>query len=735
MTEQEEQLEGIIHALVYRHKESGFTVLELEAGDELVTVVGEAIDLAVGEEIRATGSYTTHPSYGRQFRAVVFERVLPATASAILRYLAGGAVRGVGPVLAKRIVAQFGDDTLAVMENDPSALSAVRGISPGKAVELGEEYRRILGVRSVMLFLSAHGVDPSTSIAAWKKWGGLTQQMITADPYCLCGQDIGLPFEQADAIAAGLGLDTAAPCRVRGGVLYVLSYNLGNGHVCLPAAKLIETACGLLDVGRDETEEAIAQLREEGALLGETIGGSEYLYLPEQYAAEDYIAGRLQTMISFAGQDRPVDEDELSALEAELGIAYAERQKAAIRSAVDQPIFILTGGPGTGKTTTLNGIITLFERRGMEVALAAPTGRAAKRLSEVTGREARTIHRLLEVDFGSEVGDPRFKRNERNPLAVDAVVVDEMSMVDARLFQSLLKACRLNCRLVLVGDPDQLPSVGAGNVLRDLICSEVIECVHLDEVFRQAARSLIVLSAHAIVSGELPELGRNDADFFFLPRPSQEQTAATVTSLCAVRLPKAYGLSPTRDIQVIAPGKQGGCGTIELNRRLQEALNPPAPNKGEHRFGTGGLLREGDKVMQVRNNYDLVWERPDGEEGLGVFNGDIGVVEMIDKPSRSVFVRFEDRQAVYTFDMLGELDLAYAITIHKSQGNEFDAVVIPLMGKHRRLHYRNLLYTAVTRAKRLLVLVGQRETVAAMVDNDRKTLRYTNLVTRLRSDL
>ncbi|MEG1773770.1 MAG: AAA family ATPase, partial [Oscillospiraceae bacterium] len=418
-------------------------------------------------------------------------------------------------------------------------------------------------------------------------------------------------------------------------------------------------------------------------------------------------------------------------LENELSIQYADRQRRAICSAVDWPIMILTGGPGTGKTTTLNGIITLFERRGMTVALAAPTGRAAKRLAEVTGREAKTIHRLLEVDFGSELGEPKFKRNERNPLPFDAIVVDEMSMVDARLFSSLLRACRTDSRLVLVGDPDQLPSVGAGNVLRDLIDSDVIECVHLDEVFRQAAKSLIVLSAHEIVSGHVPELSRTDSDFFFLPRPSIEQAAATVTDLCVRRLPAAYGLSPTRDIQVIAPSRQGGAGTYELNRRLQEALNPPAPNKSEYHAG-GSLLREGDKVMQIRNNYDLEWQRPDGEEGLGVFNGDIGAIEMIDKPSRSVLVRFEDRQALYSFDMLNELELAYAVTIHKSQGNEFDAVIIPLVGRHRRLHYRNLLYTAVTRAKKLLILVGHRDTVAEMVANNRKTLRYTNLAARLR---
>ncbi len=727
---EQEQLQGVIETVVFHSSETGFTVMELAAGDELVTVVGETMELCCGEEIIATGSFTSHPSYGRQFKAVCFERVMPATATAMLRYLSGGAVKGIGPALAQRIVAKFGDKALEVLENDPARLASIRGISAKKAVELGDAFRHILGVRSVMAFLSTHGIDAGTAISVWKKWGGLSQQTVTADPYCLCEREIGVPFEQADQIAAGLGVETDAPCRIRGGILYILTHNLNNGHACLPIDKLLETACGLLVIGREAAEAGLRELIENGAAVSDEVGGAAFLYLPEQYAAECYAADRLALMLRFPAQEQPVSAEEIELLEEELSIAYADRQRSAIAASVDQPMLILTGGPGTGKTTTLNGIITLFERRAMKVALAAPTGRAAKRLSEVTGREAKTIHRLLEVDFGSEAGTPRFKRNERNPLPYDAVVVDEMSMVDAVLFQSLLKAVRTTSRLVLVGDPDQLPSVGAGNVLRDLIDSDTVACIHLDEVFRQAANSLIVTSAHRIVSGDLPELSRRDADFFFLPAPSFEQAAVTVADLCARRLPKAYGYSPVRDIQVIAPTKQGAAGTIELNRRLQEALNPAAPRKKEHQFGSL-LLREGDKVMQTRNNYDLEWERDDGEEGLGIFNGDIGIIEMIDRSSRSVMIRFDDRRAVYAFDSLGELDLAYAITVHKSQGNEFDAVVMPLVGRHRRLHYRNLLYTAVTRAKRLLVLVGQTDTVAAMVENDRKTLRYTNLSARL----
>ncbi len=730
-----DRIQGVVNDVVYRSEETGFTVLELEAGDELLTVTGQAVGISCGEEVIVTGRFVTHPNYGRQLKADAFEHVMPATAAAVLRYLSGGAIKGIGPVTAARIVKKFGDRTLDIIEKEPERLSQVRGISPQKAESIGQEYTRLLGLRAVMAFLSAHGIEPAAAVALWKKWGALARERIHADPFCLCDREIGVPFERADAIAATLGIEETDGCRVRGGLLHVLTHNLNNGHACLPADKLTDACCRLLGIGSEPVALAADELCERGEAMSETIFGVRYLYLPDQYFAEVYAAERLGMMARFPSQDAAVIPDELTALEQELGIRYAEQQRRAIFTAAEHPIMILTGGPGTGKTTTLNGIITLFERRAMKVALAAPTGRAAKRLSEVTGREAKTIHRLLEVDFGSrERGDLQFKRNERNPLPFDAIVADEMSMVDAALFASLLKAVRTTARLILVGDPDQLPSVGAGNVLRDLIDSEAVACVHLSEVFRQAADSLIILSAHDIVSGRLPVLNRNDADFFFLPSASQEQAAFTVADLCARRLPRAYGYSPVRDIQVIAPTKQGAAGTVELNRALQAALNPPGQNKNEHRAGNL-LLREGDKVMQTRNNYDIEWQRPDGEQGLGVFNGDIGTVEMIDKPTRSVIIAFDDRRSEYAFDMLYELDLAYAITVHKSQGNEFDAVIMPLLGRHKRLHYRNLLYTAVTRAKRLLILVGQADTVAAMVENNRKTLRYTNLAPRLREQL
>lgn len=727
-------IEGTIEAITFRNRETGFTVLELSVNGEPLTVVGESLDLSEGEEVRVTGVYANHPTYGLQFKASCFEHLLPAGSAAILRYLSGGAIKGIGPVLAKRVVDRFGDDTLTVLENDPDRLTTVRGISPQKARDIGDEYRRMIGVRAVMLLLSTHGIAPAIAIAAWKKWGPSSQQMITDDPYCLCDGEIGLSFEQADTLALDLGIGQAAPCRVRGGILFVLTHNLNNGHVCLPRRKLIETTASLLEVSMEETENGLDDLRERGMALGDPIDGEEYIYLPDQYAAETYIAGRIGMMMSFGVPDRPVESEEITGLEEELSITYAALQREAIRTAISSPVMILTGGPGTGKTTTLNGILSLLERRGMTVALAAPTGRAAKRMSEVTAHEAKTIHRLLEVDYGSGGGEVRFKRTERNPLTADAILIDEMSMVDAKLFACLLKAARMNSRLILIGDPDQLPSVGAGNVLRDLIDSQVIPCIHLTEIFRQAAQSEIVLSAHAIVSGEMPTLTRTDSDFFFLSRDSAPDAASTVADLCFRRLPNAYGYDPFNDIQVIAPSRQGGAGTGELNRRLQELLNPPSPQKCETTMN-GILFREGDRVMQTRNNYDIEWKRSDGEEGLGIFNGDIGIITMIDRPSRTVGVCFDDRQVFLSFDQLSELELAYAITVHKSQGNEFEVVVIPLVGRHPRLSYRNLLYTAVTRAKKLLILVGRRQTIAAMVENDRKTLRYTNLALRLRESL
>lgn len=724
-------VEGTVENIVFHSEDTGFTVLEIDDGEQLLTVVGEGVGIEVGEQLRATGYYTTHATYGSQFKASVIERTLPATASAILKYLSSGAIKGVGPALAKRIVDAFGDDTLEVLEKTPERLSEVKGISPKKAIEIEEEYKRIFGIRSVMLFLSKYNIDAVIAIRVWKMWGMLSPDLIKANPYCLCNDEIGVDFPDADEIAVKLELPRNSSCRLAGGVLYVLQRNVYNGHCCIPYDKLVKTAKVLLDCEEDELLEIIERMIEDESLISDTIDKVQYLYLPNMYLAETYVAGRLQMAQQLSHRDSNDYTKDIDELENALGIEYADLQKKAIAIALQKDLLILTGGPGTGKTTTLNGIINMLEKKGLKVALAAPTGRAAKRMTELTGREAKTIHRLLEVDFKDENGRNKFKRNMKNPLQQDAVVIDEMSMIDIQLFESLVRAIRMGCKLIMVGDPDQLPSVGAGNVLKDLIDSEIIEVVHLTQVFRQAAQSLIVTNAHSIVRGELPDLNKKDNDFFFMPEHGTQHAIETVISLCGTRLPKAYGYSSLWDIQVISPTRVGALGTVELNKSLQNVLNPRSPSKTEFKFGAY-TFREGDKVMQIKNNYDIIWRKGDGEEGTGIFNGDIGVIDMIDKPSQSILVKYDDRIAEYVFDMADELDLAYAITVHKSQGSEFEAVIMTLSGYHSKLHYRNLLYTGVTRARKLLIIVGQAQTVQSMVGNDRKTLRYTNLKEFLR---
>ena len=717
---------GTVEAVMFQNPENGYTVMEISYNDDPLTVVGNVVGIAVGEEIKAEGYFINHPTYGRQFKASFIEHIMPERESEILRYLSSGAVKGIGPVLAKRIVSTFGRETLRIMEEEPARLSEVKGITSDKAERIGEEFKNLVGIRALISFLAVYDIDTSFSVAVFKKWGQNAKEFITEDPYCICCEDIGVPFQKADVIADNLGFSSEDICRIKGAVLFVLSHNLKNGHSCIPEDKLIPTTSALLSVDEEKIEPAIDILLDEGRIIKREFKDISYIYLPEQYIAEDYAAGRLSLMLSMGGDWEKTTDEEIEALEEKLNIRYDPVQKEAIKKACDNSIMILTGGPGTGKTTTLQGIIELFGKKNMKVLLGAPTGRAAKRLSEVTGKDAKTVHRLLEVDYGSDVNYPKFIHDEKNPLKADAVIIDEMSMVDIRLFASLLKSLRLSTRLIMVGDPDQLPSVGAGNVLKDLISSGKISCVHLTKVFRQAQKSLIVTSAHLIVKGIMPDLGKVDSDFFFMKRYSPDKCASLVCDLYTRRLPNAYNLNPTADIQVLCPGRQGPTGTIHLNSLLQDAINPPSEEKAQHHFGQY-IFREGDKVMQTKNNYDMLWQRSSGEEGLGVFNGDIGTIKAIDNAGKNMLVEFEDRLCIYPFDLLSQLEPAYAVTIHKSQGSEFEAVIIPLMGSHKKLHFRNLLYTAVTRAKKLLIIAGSEATVAEMINNDRKTLRYTLL--------
>ena len=720
-----ERISGTVDGIVAYKPESGFVVFDLDMQGELVTVVGELGKVEAGEEVSLTGTFASHPTYGTQFRADVCERRLPASATAIRKYLSGGSFKGVGPAIAKRIVEAYGEYTLEVIENTPLELARVKGVSEKLALEINAEYLRAFGARKVMTALQEFGLAAAIAVRAWKKWGTNAIDFIKDNPYLLCDPEIGLDFSEADAIFTKKG-DPHDIRRLKAGIKHVLVHNLDNGHTCLPEESLLAAAAGLLGEA-DEMSDALEQLLDKEDLNEYERNGRRYIYLPALFIAETTAAGRIKMMLmSHEESSSSALDKSIELLEEELGIEYDSLQKRALKNAVQNHVFVLTGGPGTGKTTTLNALIRLLEQQGDEVMLAAPTGRAAKRLSELTDHEAKTIHRLLEVDYSGSDFVPIFRRNERNPLKCDTLIIDEMSMVDSLLFDSVLRALPFHSRLVMVGDSDQLPSVGAGNVLHDLIRSDVLPSIKLDTIFRQAAESMIVTNAHDIVNGEYPYLESKDNDFFFLPRNTEAECAKTVCQLCENRLPKAYGFSPLWDIQVLCPGKRGEAGTWNLNIELQKKLNPPDGKKKEFRHG-GHLFREGDKVMQTRNDYDMTWSKDDGEVGRGIFNGDIGIIEKMDPIGRMMAIRFDDRVAEYPYDSANELDHAYAVTVHKSQGSEFEAVILPLFEANSRLYYRNLLYTAVTRAKKLLIIVGSAKAVMMMVDNNRKSGRFTNL--------
>lgn len=724
-----ERLEGTVNTVTFRNEVSGWTVLELEAYEELVTVVGVLPEVYAGEEVKLQGHWGTHPNFGAQFKAEYMERSQPVSETAILRYLSSGAVKGIGPATASRLVMKFGEKTLQILENEPERLSEIKGISLAKAKAIGEDYSQKFGIREAMVSLSQYGLTPNETMNAWKKWGSSTVDKVRESPYNLCTEGIGISFDRADEIARSMERPADDESRIKAGILYVLRHNFGNGHTCLPLQKVAEVTAGRLGVEEELCFAALSGMIEGMELKEEEFPNGSFVFLPNAHRAESYAAGRIKLMLQFTPPPCSGVNEGISMIEQQMGITFDPLQRSAIDQALNKGLLILTGGPGTGKTTTLNGIIRLLEENGEQVVIAAPTGRAAKRISEVTGKEAKTLHRLLEVEWDQN-DRPVFSRNERNPLDCDAVVVDELSMVDILLFESLLRALRLGCRLILVGDNDQLPPVGAGNVLGDLIDSKLLPVVALTEVFRQASESTIITNAHKIVRGELPELTKKDSDFFFLPAQTPERVVQTVCDLCSTRLPAAYGYSPFAQIQVLCPGRKGETGTVQLNLRLQEVLNPPSAEKREIKVGAA-LFRQGDKVMQVKNNYSIPWTRDDGTEGEGVFNGDIGVLEEVDRASASMTIRFEDRVALYTAEAAVDLELAYATTVHKSQGSEFEAVILPLFSVPPLLSYRNLLYTAVTRAKTLLILVGQARIVADMVHNNRKTKRYSGLKTFL----
>ena len=727
------EMEGSVENIVYHNDSNQYTVLEINCGEELVTVVGTFPYISVGEKLHLYGTWTSHATFGQQFKAEAFERSRPETTSAMLKYLSSGAVKGIGAATAGKIIAAFGDDAIHVIENDPERLATIKGITLKRAREISEEMQRVNGIRDLMAFLGGFGVRPEDAVKVWKEYGADSVACIQEDPYRLCSEKIAVEFTVADKLAESLEYDRANTERVKAGILYVLRHNLNNGHTCLPADKLCAAAARMLGVPQEDAQSALLSLCQSFDAVCENFDGRDFIFLPRQHRSEVYSADRIRMLLkyppeSIVGIDREIEE-----IERAENIQYAEMQKEAIRAALDKGLLILTGGPGTGKTTTLNAIIRILMEKGEAVALAAPTGRAAKRMSELTGVEAKTIHRLLQVDW-DENDNPVFQRNERNPLECDALVIDELSMVDSYVFESVLRALPIGCRLILVGDSDQLPSVGAGNVIGDLIASGVFPTVQLKEIFRQSMESLIVTTAHRIVSGEMPVLNVRDNDFFFMPVDDAHTVSETILSLAVTRLPKRYGYSPVTDIQVLCPGRKGELGTIELNRRLREQINPQAKDKPQMTVN-GTVFRVGDKVMQIKNDYDLPWSRPDGTTGEGVYNGDMGIVTDVDKAAGCMRVMVDDREVLYDFDhAAAELELAYAVTVHKSQGNEFTAVIMPVFPGIPQLSYRNLLYTGITRAKKLLILVGRRSAIVDMVANDRKTRRFSGLMRFLTED-
>jgi len=719
------QLSGTVENITFAKQETGFTVLELNTGDELVTVVGIMPHTVPGEALRVTGRWDVHATFGQQFRADNFERYAPETAGGILTYLSSGIIKGIGKATAMQIIERFGEQSLAVIEREPERLADIKGISKAKAAKISEEFKKQMGIREIMLRLGEYSIKPEEALKIFRLFGVQALVLMEENPYIICAEDIGVEFQRADEIASKLPGKIDPKHRSAAGIMYILRHNLQNGHTCIPREKLVTASAEWLEISADQAEIMIDDLAGQNQIITDSVQDRDFVFLPLLYKSEKYAAQRLRVMLEHPAVPIRAPEAQINAIERVNGITYESIQKQAIITALSSGMLILTGGPGTGKTTTLNAIISILELHELKVLLAAPTGRAAKRMSELCSREAKTIHRLLEVEWVD--GDKSvFGRNERNMLDCDAIIIDEISMVDALLFEALLRALPMGCRLILVGDSDQLPSVGAGNVLGDLVDSGLVPTVRLKKIFRQAMASQIVINAHKIVAGEFPDLAVRDNDFFFMPFQTESQAASTTADLLCRRLPASYGYDPLRDIQILCPSKKRETGTHSLNQLLQGRLNPPAPGRREiNRMGY--ILREGDKIMQIKNNYDVTWTADDGQTGSGVFNGDIGTLLSIDPAVGLLSVKFDDRLALYTKEDAESLELAYAVTVHKSQGNEFDCVILPIINVIPQLSYRNLLYTAVTRAKKLLIITGTSRAVNAMVANNRKTLRYTAL--------
>lgn len=726
-----ETISGEIKTVIFENEDNGYKVVEVESEDDLFVAVGYMHGAAEGETVKLTGKWVSHRTYGEQFAVEMYEKQAPASKEAILKYLSSGIIKGVRAATARKIVDAFGEESLNVIEKEPLKLTQIRGISAEKAMGMSLSYINQMGASSLMILLQQYDISVKMCAKIYKQFGGGAVELIKSNPYILCDEIEGIGFKTADKMALSMGVDPTDANRIRSGVLYTHLNNTLFGHTYLPRETLAEMAANLLGVSIPAVNEAIFELTVQRRLISEDSPDGERIYYFTHYYAEKYCAQRIKEITSTRYE---ADENEImreiGIIEAHRGIKLAHMQKNAVNSAMENNALVITGGPGTGKTTIINTIIDIMYANGLKVVLTAPTGRAAKRMTQVCGREAKTIHRLLEAGYHEGESELIFQVDESNPIDADVIIVDEMSMVDVLLMSSLLRAVASGTRLIMVGDVDQLPSVGAGDVLRHIIDSGTVPVIRLTEIFRQAEESMIVVNAHRINNGEYPICNSENTDFFYANLPAAADGAEYITSLCLDKLPEKYHISPA-DIQVLSPSKKGIAGVINLNTLLQNALNPAEDGKEERNNGNV-VFRVGDRVMQTKNNYDLQWYDINTlEEGAGVFNGDVGYIEDINQMLKTVVVVFEDRRVTYNFKDLDELDLAYAATVHKSQGSEFPVVIVPVYDAPYMLVSRNLLYTAVTRAKKLVVLVGREDIIRKMVDNNRVVTRYSSLREKL----
>ncbi len=718
-------IEGYIEQIIFRNEQNGYTVLSLSVDDNTVTLVGNMPFVNSGEKLSAKGYWKEHSNFGLQFNVQSYSRTLPTSSEMILKYLSSGIIKGLGPATAEKIVNFLGDDALNILEKNPQKIYEIKGIPKSRCKKIIDELNNFWGINLIMSELDEYGISTEESIRIWKCFGQNSINLINQNPYIICSEGIDIDFEKADLIAQKNSIPIDNINRIKSGIIYIINYNLNNGHTCLPKSKLMEAASKFLNVDINTVENTTNQLISNSEISYENFNEIDFLFSNQMHSAEVYCAQRLHMILKYPPKSITNISNEISNIEKKYSIKYAKMQKLAISQALEKGILVLTGGPGTGKTTTLMAIIDILETNGDKVLLCAPTGRAAQRMSEVTKRDAKTVHRMLEVGWDSN-NKPSFHRNESNLLDCDTLIIDELSMVDLLLFEGILRALPLGCRIIMVGDTNQLPSVGAGNVLGDLIDSGIIPTVQLNEIFRQSQKSLIVTNSHKIVQGKMPTLNIKNNDFFFLSYNNPEKIKNTVIDLFYKRLPLAYGYSAINDIQIICPSRKGTLGTSALNQIIQNIINPKSDGKKEIIIN-GTLLREYDKVMQTKNNYDIYWEKEDKSNGQGIFNGDVGFIIEIDKVTSNIAVRLDDKIAIYSFENARDLQLAYAITVHKSQGNEFNAVIMPLFGSNPLLNYRNLFYTAVTRAKNMIILVGNESTIHQMVKNDKKTKRFSGL--------